>query len=145
MAASAGKDFLRTCLAKFGKSAEIDNLLCYKYGNKNSIDAYQNGNADAILTEHDIKRIQGGLPVVVKCFVKSHIYAGWHSGVVIGNGKCKIATSVLKDFETDTEQDYKVIATGSKDEEKVYLFRKESGIEKFFEEVLGLKKQGETK
>lgn len=145
MATNTGKSILRTCLSKFGKSNEIDNLICYKYGTKEHIADYQNGNADAVLTERDTKRIKSGVSAVVKYFIKSNIYAGWHSSVGIGSGRYQIDTTILEKFEKDSEQDYKVIVTGSKDNDRIYLFRKESGIEKFFENVLGLKKQEEEK
>lgn len=145
MATNTGKDILRTCLSKYGKSNEIDSLICYKYGTKEHIEDYQNGNADAILTERDKKRIKGGVPTVVKCFVKSNIYVGWKSSVGIGNGRYQIDTSILKEFNKKNEQDYEMIITGSRDDEKIYLFREGSGIEKFSENVLGLKKQEEAK
>lgn len=34
MSTKAGKNALRTCLAKLDSSAKIDTLLCYKVGNK---------------------------------------------------------------------------------------------------------------
>lgn len=144
MSKSRGKDLLRTCLMKFDKTARLESYVCCKRGTKNCMNDYQNDNADAVLTENDFKCIQAGATVVVKCFVKSEMYAGWHASAGIGNGKYQVDISILKDFEANTEQDYKVITTGSKDDEKVYLFRKESGAEKFFENVLGLKRPEEN-
>lgn len=60
-------------------------------------------------------------------------------------GKYCIETSRLREFEADTEYDYNEIVTGNKKVDKIYLFRRESGIKKFFENVVGLKKQEDTK
>ena len=62
----------------------------------------------------------------------------------MGSGKYCIEASRLREFEADTECDYKKIVTGNKEVDRVYLFRRESGIEKFFENVVGLKKQKDT-
>lgn len=73
------------------------------------------------------------------------IYAGWHSVVGIGSGKYCIETSRLREFEADTDCDFKEIVTGDKEVDRVYLFRKESGIKKFLENVVGPKEQENRK
>lgn len=145
MSMKAGENALRTCLAKLDSSAKIDTLLCYKVGNKKCTADYQNNNAVAVLTQKDSKQIRSGVPFVVKCFIHPEIYAGWHSAVGIGSGKYCIETSRLAEFEADTNCDYKAIVTGNKEVDKIYLFRRESGIKKFFENVVGLKKQEDAK
>lgn len=145
MSMKAGKNALRTCLAKRDSSAKIDTLLCYKVGNKKYTADYQNNDAGAKLTPKESQQVRNGVPFVVKCFIHPEIYAGWHSDVGIGSGKYSIETSRLREFEADTERDYKEIVTGNKEVDRVYLFRRESGIEKFFENVVGLKEQENTK
>lgn len=145
MSTKAGKNALRTCLAKLDSSAKIDTLLCYKVGNKKCTADYQNNNAVAVLTQKESKRIHNGVPFIVKCFIHSEIYAGWHSDVGIGSGKYCIETSRLAEFEADTDCDFKEMVTGGKEMDRVYLFRKESGIKEFFENVVGLKEQENTK
>ena len=145
MSMKAGKNALRTCLAKLDSSAKIDTLLCYKVGNKKCTADYQNNDAGARLTLKESQQVRNGVPFVVKCFIHPEIYAGWHSDVGIGSGKYPIETSRLREFEADTERDYKEIVTGNKEVDRVYLFRRESGIEKFFENVVGIKKQEDTK
>lgn len=145
MSMKAGKNALRTCLAKLDSSDKIDTLLCYKYGNKKHMTEFQNEDAVAVLTQKESKQIHNGVPFVVKCFIHPEIYVGWHSAVGIGSGKYCIETSRLREFEADTKCDYKRIVTGDKEVDRVYLFRRESGIEKFFENAVGLKKQKDTK
>lgn len=145
MSTKAGKNALMTCLAKLGSSANIDALLCYKYGNKKHMTEFQNEDAVAVLTQKESKQIHNGVPFVVKCFIHPEIYAGWHSVVGIGSGKYCIENIRLAEFEADTDCDYKEIVTGNNKVDRVYLFRRESGIEKFFENAVGLKKQKDTK
>lgn len=141
MSRKKGKDMLRTNLLSMDKSLDIDELLCYKCGNKDRIDNYQNGFAEAKLNKAEIKRIQNVVPVVVKYFCKSEIYAGWHSSVGLGSGKYRVDTAPLKSFESDVECDYRVIVTGHNDDSRIYLFRNNSGIIKFFEDALRIKEQ----
>lgn len=145
MSTKAGKNALRTCLAKLDSSVNIDALLCYKFGNKKCMAEFQNNDAGAILTPKESQQVRNGVPFVVKCFIHPEIYAGWYSDVGIGSGKYPIETSRLREFEADTGRDYKEIVTGDKEVDRVYLFRRESGIEKFFENAVGLKKQKDTK
>ena len=144
MSTKGGKNTLRTCLSKLDSSAEIETLLCYKYGNKKHMTEFQNEDVVTVLTQKEKKQICNGVPFVVKCFIHPEIYAGWHSAVGIGSGKYCIETSRLAEFEADTNCDYKEIVTGNKEVDRVYLFRRESGIEKFLENVVGLKKQKDT-
>lgn len=145
MSTKAGKNALRTCLTKLGGLANIDAILCYKYGNKKHMTEFQNEDAVAVLTPKESQQIRNGVPFVVKCFIHPEIYAGWYSDVGIGSGKYCIETSRLREFEADTECDYKEIVTGNKEMDRVYLFRRESGIKKFFVNVVGLKEQEKTK
>lgn len=141
MSTKAGRNALRTCLQKIDGSLNIDDVLCYKYGSKEHMADFQGKDAGAKLNLAELERVHNGVPSVVKCFIHPEIYAGWHSAVGIGSGKCHVEAKELAEFEADTNTDFKEIVTGQNAEDRVYLFRKDSGIEKFFVDALGIKKK----
>lgn len=141
MSTKAGRNALRTCLLKMDGSRNIDDVLCYKYGNKEHMADFQGKDAGAILNSAELERIHNGVPSVVKCFIHPEIYAGWHSSVGMGSGKYHVEAKELAEFEADTNCDFKEIVTGENAKDRVYLFRKDSGIERFFVDALRIKKE----
>lgn len=131
-----GLNALRTVLLSLNREIAIDELILYVTGNKKHMSEYAN---DSIVTqlENDENRNRS---FVVKCFIKPEIYVAWHSCVGDGNGKYFVSRSSLVDFEENPQEDYKVFCAGESADNNVYIFRHESGIQKFFKEVLNLKK-----
>lgn len=141
MNSKSGKDRLRTCLQELDKSLQVDDLILYKYGNRD-IRGYQTNVIDSKLISEDYRIIQDKA-AVVKCLLKSEIYVAWRVCVGIGNGKYSVSKSEVEQFEKATNCDFKEIITGTKDSDRVYIFRNESGIKKFFTEVLEINEQSE--
>lgn len=71
---------------------------------------------------------------VVACYIHMEIYVAWHQSVGLGNGKFAIEKRELMAFENDPACDYKEILIEKND--KVYMFRNETGIASFFEVAL---------
>lgn len=139
-----GLDKLRTCLFEIDETVKIEDLLLCKYGTKKHISEYSVDSIATDLTSEEIKRAHN-LPVVVKCFIHPEIYAAWHSGVGIGKGKYFVSKSELEEFESHSEIDYKESVIGNSDLDKVYIFRNNSGIKKFFTNVCKIKEQDKSK
>lgn len=137
MDSKSGKDRLRTCLQELDDSLQVDDLILYKYGNRD-IRGYQTNVIDSKLISEDYRIIQDKA-AVVKCFLKSEIYVAWRVCVGIGNGKYSVSKSELEQFETATNTDFKEIITGDGDSDRIYIFRGVSGIRNFFTNVLGIK------
>lgn len=137
MNSKSGKDRLRTCLQGLDNTASIDDIILYKYGNR-EIREYQNNTIDTLLNSEG-RRAARNKNAVVKCFLKSEIYVAWRVCVGIGNGKYSVSKSELEQFETATNTDFKEIITGVEDSDRIYIFRDESGIGKFFTNVLGIR------
>lgn len=144
MTKDGGEDLLRTCLAKMDSSIELSKLLCYKTGNRKQAEAYNGENIDTELSSKDMVNIKAGVLAVVKCFYHIEVYVAWHASIGIGSGKYRVHKSDLIKFENDIKCNYWEVLTGTRDVDKVYFFRNESGIEKFFKDVLEIKKQEET-
>lgn len=144
MTKDGGEDLLRTCLAKLDSSIELSKLLCYKTGNRKQAEAYNGENIDTVLYLKDKASIEAGVLAVVKCFYHIEVYVAWHTSIGIGSGKYRVHKSDLIKFENDKKCSYWEVLTGTKDVDKVYFFRNESGIEKFFKDALGIMKQNET-
>ncbi len=137
-----GRDKMRTCLAKMDDSINIDDLILYKYGNKKT-EAYKGTTVEAKLNDAEYEKIDN-VAAVVKYFLESGIFVAWRSGAGKANGKYSVRISDLTAFEASEcsdKNDYKEIITGNKDHDRVWLFRNDSGIEKFFSEVLGIKRK----
>lgn len=130
-----GLNMLRTVLLSMNREIAIDELILYVTGNKKHMSEYAN---ESILTQigDDIKR---NCPFVIKCFIKPEIYVAWHSCVGVGSSKYFASRSSLVDFEENSQEDYRVFCAGDSACNNVYIFRHESGIQKFFEKVLNLK------
>lgn len=136
-----GENLLLTCLRKMDASCELSDILHYKTGNKKSASNYNGGTIPTKLKEDEIKMIDGNIPFVVKCFYHMEIYVAWHSEVGIGNGKYCVYQSSLKDFEDKQELSYNVMNTGTRDIDRVYFFRGQTGIKRFFTDAVGIQKK----
>lgn len=139
-----GLDKLRTCLFEMDETVRIEDLLLYKYGTKKHTSEYSSASIAADFSSEEIK-YEHNLPVVVKCFIHPEIYAAWHSSVGIGRGKYYVSKSDLEEFERHSEIDYKESVIGNSDLDKVYIFRNNSGIKKFFTNVCKIKEQDKSK
>lgn len=133
-----GLNALRTVLRSINPTAEIDELVLYKFGSKEHMSEYAQEPIVAELKTDEQKSIPE-IPLVVKCFIKPEIYAAWHSCADRGNGKFSVSKSSMVDFEENPNEDYKVIHAGENASDDVYIFRNERGIQKFFDAALLVK------
>lgn len=136
MTIKEGKNFLRNCLLKCRPNASIDNLICYKYANRQSASDYQSDNIPTYLTQKDYGVLDSGVPYVVKCFIHTGIYVAWPQSIGRVNGKYVVYKRELVEMENDSACHYKDILIGSADDAHVYIFRGEEGILRFFDNVL---------
>ena len=136
MTKKGGKNFLISCLVNMPAAVDIDELLCYKYGNRKHTEDYQHDIIASKLTEAETTKLKSGVPFVVACYIHMEIYVAWHQSVGLGNGKFAIEKRELVAFENNPACDYKEILTGKTSNDKVYIFRNETGIAKFFEVAL---------
>lgn len=136
MTTKEGKNLLRRCLAKIDSSLNIDTLLRYKCGTRKHAEDYQRDDIISNLTQADTDILKTGVPFLVTCYIHMEIYVAWHNSVGFGNGKYVVYKRDLMAFESDTECDYKEIIIGKATDTTVYIFRNESGINKFFQKAL---------
>ena len=134
MNSNGGKNFLRTCLNKIDSSMDIDRIFCYKYANHAA--EYQHDEYTASLTTAQMKDITDGVPYVVACFTHLEFFVAWHQSVGRGNGKYSISKHDLIAFENDLASDYVEHIIGIAGDAKVYIFRNESGFNKFYKDVV---------
>lgn len=97
----AGLDRLRTCLLQIDTSAEISDLILYKYGNR-IIQEYASNRIITTLTSSEETEIREK-SFVVKCFCHSEIYVAWQSSAGFGNSKYYVSKSELLKFEESSK------------------------------------------
>lgn len=136
MTTNGGKNFLRTCLANIDISLNIDKIFCYKYATRKHAVDYQTDEYVAILTDAQINTIKSGVPYVITCFTHLEIFVVWHQSIGSGNGKYPVSKHDLVAFENNSTCDYLERIIGKTEDAKVYIFRNESGFNKFYQNVV---------
>lgn len=132
---AGGKNFLLTCLAKNDPSLDVDQIFCYKYANREHAEDYQRDECVSKLTKKDKEMIRSGASYVITCFGHMEFFVAWHQSSGIGSGKYRVSKSDLIAFENDTG-DYQKHLIGKTEDAMVYIFRNESGFNKFFHNVV---------
>lgn len=133
---AGGENFLRTCLANIAPSLNIDKIFCYKYANRKHAKDYQGAEYISKLTEKDKKAIRSGASYVITCFGHLEFFVAWHQSSGFGSGKYKVSKSDLIAFENNAVCDYQEHLIGKTEDARVYIFRNESGFNKFFRDVV---------
>ena len=133
---AGGKNYLRTCLAKIEPSRDVDQIFCYKYANREHAEDYQRDECVSKLTKKDKEMIRSGASYVITCFGHMEFFVAWHQSSGAGSGKYKVSKSDLIDFENNAACDYQEHLTGKTEDARVYIFRNESGFNKFFHDVV---------
>ena len=133
---AGGKNFLRTCLAKIDPSRDVDQIFCYKYANRKHAEDYHGEEYVSKLTKEDRKMIKSGASYVITCFGHLELFVAWHQSSGFGSGKYKVSKSDLIAFENDNECDYQGYRIGKTEDARAYIFRNESGFNKFFHDVV---------
>jgi len=132
---AGGENFLRTCLANIDQSLDADKIFCHKYANRKHAADYQKDEYVSKLTEEDTKVIKSGASYVITCFGHLEFFVAWHQSSGIGSGKYRVSKSDLIAFEKDTACDYQEHRIGEAEDARVYIFRNESGFNRFFRDV----------
>jgi hypothetical protein len=134
---AGGENFLQTCLAKIDPSRDVDkNFFRYKYANRKHAADYHGEEYVSKLTEEDKEMIRSGASYVITCFCHLEFFVAWHQSSGFGSGKYKVSKSDLSAFENDTECDYQKHLIGKTEDAMVYIFRNESGFNKFFNDAV---------
>lgn len=141
MTGREGENLLQTCLNQIGASRQISEILYFKTGNRKKSSDYNRGKIVTMLKPDEVKAIRDNIPFVVKCFYHMEIYVAWHSAVGIGSSKYCVYRSSLENFENNQTSTYFVMNTGMQDVDRVYFFRGRAGINRFFTDVVGIKKE----
>ena len=130
------KNFLRTCIKNLDQALDVDNIFYYKYANRKHAEDYQTDEYSAILSDKDRKLLKTGVPYIIVCFTHLEFFAVWHQAFGKRNGKCTVSKYDLINFESNTDCDYLELIIGETENDKVYLFRNESGFNKFYQNVV---------
>lgn len=136
MTTNGGKNFLRTCLENIDPSLDIDKIFCYKYANRKHAADYQKDEFVSSLTDVNMEAIKSGVPYVITCFIHLEIFVVWHQSIGRGNGKYPVSKHDLVAFENNPTCDYLERIIGKTEDAKVYIFRNESGFNKFYQNVV---------
>ena len=136
MTTNGGKNFLRTCLTNIDTSLDVDKIFCYKYANRKHAADYQHDEFISTLTKANMEAIKDGVPYVITCFIHLEFFAVWHQNIGRGNGKYYVSKHDLVAFENDPSCDYIERVIGNAEDAHVYLFRKESGFKKFYQNIV---------
>lgn len=141
MTAREGENLLQTCLNQIDASRKISEILYCKTGNRKKASDYNRGEIITTLRPEEIETIKGKVPFVIKCFYHMEIYVAWHSAVGIGSSKYCVYRSSLENFENDQASTYFAMDAVTRDIDRVYFFRGQTGINRFFTDVVGIKKK----
>lgn len=136
MTTNGGKNFLRTCLANIDRSLDIDKIFCYKYANRKHAADYQKDEYVSTLTAANMEAITSGVPYVITCFTHLEIFVVWHQSIGRGNGKYPVSKHDLVAFESNPDCDYVEHIIGKTEDDKVYIFRNESGFRELYKNVI---------
>lgn len=131
MTQSEGKAFLQDCLAQCQSTADIDTLICCKYGTKEHASAYQTDEIKADVKHSEEK---SGIKFIVKCFKHMGIYVAWHVRTGNSNGKYIAYKKDLVSMENEPKPTYKEVVINRN--EKAYFFKGREGVIEFMRKNL---------
>lgn len=136
MNTTGGKNFLRNCLNNINPELDVDKIFCYKYANRKHAVDYQKDEYVAILNATNRDALKSGVPYIITCFTHLEFFAAWHQNYGKVDGKYSMSKHDLVSFENDPTCDYTERIIGKAENAKVYIFRNESGFNKFYQNVV---------